>query len=62
MAGIIGWFSPQITQWQQMPFASQAWQLVMLLVIAIPVYFALLWLFGVRINQLKRQTIAETKS
>ncbi|MBU1439009.1 MAG: murein biosynthesis integral membrane protein MurJ [Gammaproteobacteria bacterium] len=62
MAGVIGWFSPQITQWQQMPFASQAWQLVMLLVIAIPVYFALLWLFGVRINQLKRQTIAETKS
>ncbi len=62
MAAMIWWYSPDIAQWQQMKFSSQAKQLVILLGIAVPVYFALLWLFGVRINQLKRQTVAETKS
>ncbi len=62
MAGVLWWVSPSIADWQQMKFAAQAQQLTLLVIIAAPSYFALLWLFGVRINQLKRQTIAETKS
>jgi putative peptidoglycan lipid II flippase len=62
MAGVLWWFSPAISEWQQMAFSAQAKQLTLLVVIAVPAYFAMLWLFGVRINQLKRQTIAETKS
>jgi putative peptidoglycan lipid II flippase len=56
------WVSPDISQWQQMAFSAKAKQLTLLVLMAAPAYFALLWLFGVRINQLKRQTIAETKS
>lgn len=62
MAGVLWWFSPTISVWQQMSFSAQAKQLTLLVVIAVPAYFGMLWLFGVRINQLKRQTIAETKS
>jgi len=62
MAAVLWWVSPAISEWQQMPFSAKAQQLTLLVVIAAPAYFALLWLFGVRINQLKRQTIAETKS
>ena len=62
MAAVLWWVSPAISQWQQMAFSAKAQQLGLLVMIAIPAYFVLLWLFGVRINQLKRQTIAETKS
>jgi putative peptidoglycan lipid II flippase len=62
MAALIWHFSPVMSQWQQMSFAAKSKQLGFLLMLAVPSYFALLWLFGVRIKQLKRQTIAETKS
>lgn len=62
MAGLMYWCSPAIQGWLSMAFAAKAWTLFWLVALAVPSYFALLWLFGVRINQLKRQTIAETKS
>jgi len=62
MAAVMWYFSPAIAIWQQLPFAAKAQQLGLQLLLAVPLYFALLWLFGVRIKQLKRQTIAETKS
>lgn len=62
MAALMFWCSPNIAGWLNMPFAAKAWTLLWLVAMAVPVYFGLLWLFGVRISQLKRQTIAETKS
>lgn len=62
MAAALWWLSPAISQWQQMAFSAKAQQLTFLVIVAVPAYFALLWLFGIRLNQLKRQTIAETKS
>ena len=62
MAGALWWVSPAISQWQQMAFSAKAQQLTLMVMIAVPAYFGLLWLFGIRLNQLKRQTIAETKS
>jgi len=56
------WCSPKIEDWLSMAFSAKAWTLLWLVALAVPSYFALLWLFGVRIKQLKRQTIAETKS
>lgn len=62
MAAVLWWVSPAISQWQQMAFSAKAQQLTLLVGVAVPAYFGLLWLFGIRLNQLKRQTIAETKS
>ena len=62
MAALMFWCSPNLTGWLNMAFAAKAWTLLWLVAMAVPVYFGLLWLFGVRISQLKRQTIAETKS
>ncbi len=62
MAAAMWYFSPSIAVWQQLSLSDQAQQLGLQLLGAVPLYFGLLWLFGVRIKQLKRQTIAETKS
>lgn len=61
MASLMWYFSPHILQWQQMPFTAKAQQLGLQVLLAVPAYFGLLWVFGVRIKHLKRQTIAETK-
>ncbi len=60
MAGLIYWLLPSMSAFTSMAFADRGLWLAGLFAAAVPAYFAMLWLFGVRISDIKRQTVAES--
>ena len=60
MAGLIYWLLPPISAFASMAFSQRGLWLAGLFAAAVPTYFALLWLFGVRISDIKRHTVAES--
>ena len=60
MAVLILWLLPSTQQFVSMTFSQRALWLGYVFAAAVPGYFALLWLFGVRIRDIKRHTVAES--
>lgn len=60
MAGLIYWLLPSMSAFTSMAFADRGLCLAGLFAAAVPAYFAMLWLFGVRISDIKRHTVAES--
>ncbi len=60
MAGLIYWLLPPISAFASMAFSQRGLWLAGVFAAAVPAYFALLWLFGVRISDIKRHTVVES--
>ncbi len=61
MAALLAYLLPDVASLRQSHFAGRAEVVGLLVLAAVPVYFVALWLFGVRVRDLKRQTIAESQ-
>jgi putative peptidoglycan lipid II flippase len=61
MAALLAYLLPDVAILRQSHFAGRAEVVGLLVLAAVPVYFVALWLFGVRVRDLKRQTIAESQ-
>ncbi|MEO3679311.1 murein biosynthesis integral membrane protein MurJ [Rheinheimera sp. FR7-31] len=61
MAALLYWQTPGLEAWVQLAFSEQVWRLSLLCLLAVLGYFALLWLFGVRLAHFKANSVAESK-
>lgn len=61
MASALYVVSPSLSVWVELPLTSQIVQLSSLCLLAVIAYFALLFLFGVRLADFKAKTVAESQ-
>lgn len=62
MGGVIWYLLPETSALQQAVFATRAESVGLVILAAVPVYFIALFLFGVRLTDLRRQSVAESTS